>query len=238
MPSGPSGSTSGHPRPGPDLRGHATATAGSTAARSSPTTSQRLTSVELGLGGAWLLCPPQLLFVPDRDGDDVPDGAGRGRARRLLGRRRRTTTPSPTACDGAPTAGSTAAAGPRRRARSASPARPTPRACPIRGGLWRFHPTRKRFEMLAHGTTNPWGHDWNALGEAFFINTVNGHLWHLIPGLPPRPAAHDRPQPAGLRPDRPARRPLALGQRQGLDLRQQGRRRATTAAAAATPTAG
>ena len=36
--------------------------------------------------------------------------------------------------------------------------------------------------MLCHGTTNPWGHDWNALGEAFFINTVNGHLWHMIPG--------------------------------------------------------
>ena len=53
---------------------------------------------------------------------------------------------------------------------------------PLRGGLWRYHPIRKRFEVLAHGTTNPWGHDWNALGEAFFINTVNGHLWHLIPG--------------------------------------------------------
>src|SRR5436305_7004049 len=35
---------------------------------------QRLASVELGLGGAWLLCPPQLLFVPDRNADDVPDG--------------------------------------------------------------------------------------------------------------------------------------------------------------------
>src|SRR5580692_2300861 len=36
---------------------------------------QRLMSLELGFGGAWLLCPPQLLFLPDRDGDDVPDGA-------------------------------------------------------------------------------------------------------------------------------------------------------------------
>ena len=36
---------------------------------------QMLTSVEVGLGGAWLMCPPQLLFVPDRDGDDKPDGA-------------------------------------------------------------------------------------------------------------------------------------------------------------------
>ena len=35
---------------------------------------QRLGSVELGLGGVWLLCPPQLLFVPDRDGNDVADG--------------------------------------------------------------------------------------------------------------------------------------------------------------------
>jgi putative heme-binding domain-containing protein len=38
------------------------------------------------------------------------------------------------------------------------------------------------FETLVHGTTNPWGHDWNEYGEGFFINTVNGHLWHLIPG--------------------------------------------------------
>ncbi len=62
------------------------------------------------------------------------------------------------------------------------PGTPDAQRVPMRGGLWRYHPTRKRFEMLAHGTTNPWGHDWDALGEAFFINTVNGHLWHLIPG--------------------------------------------------------
>ena len=34
----------------------------------------RLTSVEVGFGGVWALCPPQLLFLPDRNGDDVPDG--------------------------------------------------------------------------------------------------------------------------------------------------------------------
>ena len=52
----------------------------------------------------------------------------------------------------------------------------------MRGGIWRYHPGLKRFEALVHGTTNPWGHDWNALGELFFINTTNGHLWHMIPG--------------------------------------------------------
>ena len=37
-------------------------------------TVQMLTSVETGRGGVWLMCPPQVLFIPDRDGDDVPDG--------------------------------------------------------------------------------------------------------------------------------------------------------------------
>lgn len=35
---------------------------------------QRLTSIEIGHGGVWAMCPPHLLFIPDRDGDGVPDG--------------------------------------------------------------------------------------------------------------------------------------------------------------------
>ena len=35
---------------------------------------QMLTSVEVGLGGVWMMCPPQLLFLPDRNQDDKPDG--------------------------------------------------------------------------------------------------------------------------------------------------------------------
>ena len=139
----------------------------------------------------------------------------RGRARRLHGRRREPSHVRQRPATGGPTAGSTGVAGPRRPARSASRARPTRIASRFAAALWRYHPIRKRFEILAHGTTNPWGHDWNALGEAFFINTVNGHLWHLIPGLALRPPAHDRAEPAGLCADRPARRPLALGQLAG-----------------------
>lgn len=36
---------------------------------------QLLTSIDVGHGGVWAMCPPQLRFIPDRDGDDVPDGA-------------------------------------------------------------------------------------------------------------------------------------------------------------------
>src|SRR5262245_53882618 len=35
---------------------------------------QKLTSVEVGFGGVWALCAPQLLFIPDRDRNDIPDG--------------------------------------------------------------------------------------------------------------------------------------------------------------------
>ena len=62
------------------------------------------------------------------------------------------------------------------------PGTPDENRVPIFGGLWRYHPTRKVFETLCHGTTNPWGHDWDAHGELFFTNTVTGHLFHMIPG--------------------------------------------------------
>jgi putative membrane-bound dehydrogenase-like protein len=142
---------------------------------------QRLTSVEVGQGGVWLMCPPQLLFVPDRDQDGVPDGAAEvvldgftvptenyhnfanglrfGPDGWLYGR-----------C-GASSPGDLGVPGTAKEDR-----------VPLRGTIWRFHPQRKVVEALGSGTTNPWGHDWDVHGELFFINTVNGHLWHSLTG--------------------------------------------------------
>jgi len=142
---------------------------------------QMLTSVEVQPGGVWAMCPPQLLFIPDRDGDDIPDsepevildgftvansnyhnlanGLRWGPDGWLYGR-----------CGGS-CPGNVGAPGTLDEER-----------VPLRGGIWRYHPKRKFFEVVVHGTTNPWGHDWDQNGEGFFINTVNGHLWHMIPG--------------------------------------------------------
>lgn len=142
---------------------------------------QMLTSVELGRGGVWAMCPPQLLFIPDRNKDDIPDGKPEvvldgftvaknnyhnfanglrwGPDGWLYGR-----------CGGS-CPGNVGVPGSTEAQR-----------VPIEGGIWRFHPDRKTFEVLTHGTTNPWGHDWDKHGELFHINTVNGHLWHMIPG--------------------------------------------------------
>ena len=49
-------------------------------------------------------------------------------------------------------------------------------------GVWRYHPTRKVFEAVAHGTTNPFGLDWDDYGEMFITNCVIDHLFHFVPG--------------------------------------------------------
>src|SRR5436190_5625157 len=159
---------------------------------------QMLTSVELGRGGVWLMCPPQLLFIPDKNGDDVPDG------------------PPQVVLDGftvseanyhnfanglrwGPDGWLYGRCGHSCPGRLGVPGTPDALRVPVQGGLWRYHPERKVVEVLTYGTTNPWGHDWDANGECFFINTVTGHLWHLITGShlkdsnpSPNPAIYER----------------------------------------------
>ena len=140
----------------------------------------RVTSVEVGFGGVWVLAAPNLLFIPDRDGDDVPDGkpqvllngwdGGRVRHNIVNGLRW----------------------GPDgwlygRHGIQATSLVGTPETAPehrtqLECGIWRYHPSRRVFEMVARGTTNPWGMDWDEHGQLFFINTVIGHLWHVVPG--------------------------------------------------------
>lgn len=141
---------------------------------------KRLTSIEIGYGGVWVLDAPNLLFIPDADGDDVPDGepvvmldgwdsqAARhtivnglrwGPDGWLYGR------------NGIMAISNVGVPG-------ASPDQRTRIDC----GIWRFHPTRHQFEVVSAGTTNPWGMDWDQNGQMFFINTVIGHLWHVVPG--------------------------------------------------------
>ncbi len=140
----------------------------------------KLTSIEIGFGGVWALCAPHLLFIPDRDHDDLPDGEpvvlldgwdgdtiGHnivnglrwGPDGWLYGRHGITST----SYVGQP--------GTSRLERAK-----------LNCAIWRYHPQRKTFEVVAQGTTNSWGMDWDDHGQMFFINTVIGHLWHVIPG--------------------------------------------------------
>ena len=142
---------------------------------------QMLTSVELGLGGVWLMCPPNLVFVPDRDRDDRPDGAPEVVLDGF-------TVPTENYHNFAnglrwgPDGWLYGRCGASSPGRIGLPGTPDAERIPLTGGMWRYDPKSRRVEVLNHGTTNPWGHDWDALGEPFFINTVNGHLWHSVVG--------------------------------------------------------
>lgn len=46
----------------------------------------------------------------------------------------------------------------------------------------RFHPRTKKFEVFAEGTSNPWGVDFDAAGNAFVSACVIDHLFHVAPG--------------------------------------------------------
>ncbi len=139
----------------------------------------QLSGLVLGFGGVWVTSAPNLLFYPDANGDDVPDGepvvvldgwtlkAGHNMVNGLAwgpdgwlyGRHGITTS---------------SLVGP--------PGTPEAQRVQLNCSIWRYHPVKKTFEVVAHGTTNPWGLDWDDLGQPFFSNNVIGHLWHLIPG--------------------------------------------------------
>lgn len=140
---------------------------------------KKLTSIEVGFGGVWLTAAPNLMFIPDTNQDDIPDGEPivlldgfEGDVIRhnivnglrwgpdgwLYGRH----GIQATSFVGAP---------------GATDSQRTPMNCAI----WRFHPGDHTFEIVAQGGTNPWGFDFDEHGEMFMINTVIGHLFHIVP---------------------------------------------------------
>lgn len=141
---------------------------------------RKLTSVAVGLGGVFALCPPHLLFIPDQNGDDVPDaepqvlldGWSDGTIRHTI----------VNGLKWGPDGWLYGRHGIQATSEVGVPGTPAAQRVAINVGLWRYHPASRQFEVVAQGTTNPWGHDWDEHGQLFFINTVIGHLWHVVPG--------------------------------------------------------
>jgi putative membrane-bound dehydrogenase-like protein len=52
----------------------------------------------------------------------------------------------------------------------------------LTAGVARLNPQTKKFEVFAEGTSNPWGVDFDAKGNAFVSACVIDHLFHLAPG--------------------------------------------------------
>jgi putative membrane-bound dehydrogenase-like protein len=139
-----------------------------------------LTSIENGYGGTWILNAGTLAFLPDKNSDDTPDAEPQ-----ILLDGFNTKTIGHNIVNGlrwGPDGWLYGRHGITDTSAIGAPGTPMEKRLKINCAIWRYHPTRKIVEAVAHGGTNSWGHDWNADGELFMINTVIGHLWHVIPG--------------------------------------------------------
>jgi putative membrane-bound dehydrogenase-like protein len=142
-----------------------------------------LTGLEIGFGGVFVCSSPRLLFIPaDNLNGDAPRPSG----------------PPRVLLDGwnikdcqhnvfnrltwAPDGWLWGLNGILSPSHVGVPGTPETQRKFLDCGVWRYQPTTHAFEVVAHGTTNPWGLDFDDWGQAFITNCVINHLWHVIPG--------------------------------------------------------
>jgi putative membrane-bound dehydrogenase-like protein len=139
-----------------------------------------LSGIAVGHGGVWLCSTPNLLFIPVKDGEDRPAGK------------------AVVALDGwnlkeakhnvfndlvwGPDSWLYGCNGIQSNSRVGKPGTPDKERLALNCGVWRYHPIKQRFEVVASGTTNPWGLDFDDYGEMFITNCVIKHLFHVVPG--------------------------------------------------------
>ena len=129
------------------------------------------TGLAVGHGGVFVGSAPYLLFYPDRDGDDRPDGDPEV----LL---------SGFGMQDAHATLNSFAWGPDGWLYGAQGSTVTAR---IRGiefqqGIWRYHPRTKVFELFAEGGGNTWGLDFDLAGNAFGSSNGGFVAFHMVQG--------------------------------------------------------
>jgi putative membrane-bound dehydrogenase-like protein len=152
-------------------------------------------AIAVGFDGAFIGAPPNLLFVPDRDGDDKADMADI--EVRLTGWGIRDRHEVINSLHWGPDGwlyGLQGYATPSKVRKPTGQGRlykhkePFPEdilkgdGVDINGGVFRYHPTKDVFEVVAHGFSNPWGIDYDAKGQLLISACVIPHLFHVIPG--------------------------------------------------------
>lgn len=132
-----------------------------------------------GFGGVFVGSPPNLTFIPDADGDDKPDGPpeilldGWG-----INDRHETLNSFNWGPDG----WLYGCHGVFTRSNVGHPGADESERQFIDGGIWRYHPVRKSFEIFARGLSNPWGFDFDDHGQGFATCCVIPHLFHVVQG--------------------------------------------------------
>jgi len=135
--------------------------------------------IEVGFGGVWIGAAPELLFIPDADHDGTPDGPPQVL---LDGWGYQDTHETLNSFTWGPDGWLYGCHGVFTHSKVGKPGCAPEQRQPLNAGVWRYHPTQHRFEVFAHGTSNPWGVDFNEQGDWFISACVIPHLYHVIQG--------------------------------------------------------
>jgi putative membrane-bound dehydrogenase-like protein len=138
-----------------------------------------ISGLEVGFGGVWVGAPPYLLFIPDKDRDDKPDGP----AQVLLdGWEHQDTHETLNAFIWGPDGWLYGCHGVFTHSNVGKPGAPPEQRQRLNASYWRYHPLRHEFELFAEGCSNQWGIDFDDHGQAFATACVIPHLYHVVQG--------------------------------------------------------
>lgn len=131
------------------------------------------TSIELGYGGVWVLQPPYLLFYPDRNGDDIPDGDPEIH---LAGFGLEDTHSLASSLHWGPDGWLYGATG--------STTNLEIQGLRLLGqGIWRYHPGTRIFEIFAEGGGNTFSFEFDKYGRAYSgTNAGATRGYHYVQG--------------------------------------------------------
>ena len=139
-----------------------------------------VSGLEVGFGGVWVGAAPYLMFIPDRNRDDRPDGP----PEILLDGwdYQRDTHETLNTFTWGPDGWLYGCHGVFCPSHVGKPGTPRDERQRVDAAVWRYHPVRHEFEVFAEGTSNPWGIDFDAYGQCLIEACVIPHLWHMIQG--------------------------------------------------------
>ena len=126
-----------------------------------------VSAIEVGFGGVWIGAAPELLFIPDRNHDDKPDGPPEVL---LDGWGHQDTHETLNSFTWGPDGWLYGDQGVFTNSNVAKPGTPANQRVHLRAGVWRYHPVRHEFEMFATGGSNQWGIDFNEAGHLFITH--------------------------------------------------------------------
>lgn len=138
-----------------------------------------VSGIEVGMGGVWVGAAPYLLFIPLDEKRDQPAGPPQIL---LDGWGYHDTHETLNSLRWGPDGWLYGTHGVFTHSNVGKPGTPDEQRQKINAGVWRYHPTEHKFEVFAHGTSNPWGIDFNDYGHPFVTVCVIPHLFHVIQG--------------------------------------------------------